>query len=88
MDSYGDPAPKEVNELAQRIQKQSQSLETPYVYNTTTLRHQYSNSECGMYCLHFIIESVKGKDWTYFNKMKISDKKMKRLRNIYFNVNN
>ena len=61
---------------------------TPFEYNTTTLRHQYSNSECGMYCLHFIIESVKGKDWTYFNKIKISDKKMKRLRKIYFNVNN
>lgn len=88
MDSYGDQAPKEVNDIANRIKKQSETIGSPYEYNTTTLRHQYSNSECGMYCLHFIIESVKGRDWEYFNKKKISDKKMKNLRNIYFNVNN
>ena len=88
MDSYGDEAPEEVDALAIRIQKQATSIGMPFEYNTTTLRHQYSNSECGMYCLHFIIESVKGKDWTYFNKIKISDNKMKRLRKIYFNVNN
>ena len=88
MDSYGDEPPKEVNELANRVKKQSESIGQSYEYNSTTLRHQYSNSECGMYCLHFIIESVKGKDWKYFNKIKISDKKMKKLRNIYFNVNN
>ncbi len=88
MDSYGDAPPTEIDDLANKIKSQSASIGNPYEYNITTLRHQYSNSECGMYCLHFIIESVKGKDWTYFNKTKISDKKMKRLRNIYFNVNN
>ena len=48
----------EIDVLAHRIQKQAQTMGTPFEYNTTTLRHQYSNSECGMYCLHFIIESV------------------------------
>jgi hypothetical protein len=88
MDSYGDKPPKEVTELAERIQKQSQLIGPMYEYEKTTMRHQYSNSECGMYCLYFIIEQVKGRDWKYFNNYKIKDKKMKRLRKIYFNVIN
>jgi len=52
------------------------------------MRHQYSNSECGMYSLYFIIEQIKGRNWKYFNNIKIEDKKMKKLRKVYFNVNN
>ena len=88
MDSYGDKPPKEVNALANRIQEQSEKFGKKYDYHKITMRHQYSNSECGMYCLYFIIEQVKGRNWRYFDKTKISDKKMKKLRKIYFNVNN
>ena len=89
MDSYGDEPPKEVNVLAKRIQDQSNKFGPMYDYHTVEMRHQYSNSECGMYCLYFIIEMLKdNKDWKYFNNHKIPDKKMKKLRKIYFNVNN
>jgi hypothetical protein len=86
MDSYGDKPPKEINALAKRIQIQSSKLGEQYEYVKTNMRHQYSNSECGMYCLYFIIQSLKDKSWTYFNNHRISDKKMKKLRKIYFNV--
>jgi len=88
MDSYGDKPPKEVNKLANRIENQSTKLGAKYDYHKITMRHQYSNSECGMYCLYFIVEQVKGKNWKYFDNYKIPDKKMKKLRKIYFNVNN
>jgi len=88
MDSYGDKPPKEINVFAKRVQDQSEKFGERYTYDKITMRHQYSNSECGMYCLYFIIEQVKGRNWRYFDKTKISDKKMKKLRKIYFNVNN
>ena len=88
MDSYGDKPPKQINDLVKRIQEQSEKLGEKYEYFKTNMRHQYSNSECGMYCLYFIINSLKDKPWTFFNNHRISDKKMKKLRKIYFNVNN
>ena len=88
MDSYGDKPPKQINGLVKRIQIQSEKLGESYEYVKTNMRHQYSNSECGMYCLYFIINSLKDKPWNFFNNHRISDKKMKKLRKIYFNVNN
>jgi len=88
MDSYGDKPPKEVTRLANKIQEQSKKIGKEFEYIKITMRHQYSNSECGMYCLYFIIESLQGKNWTFFNKKKIPDKKMVKLRGIYFNKSN
>ena len=87
MDSYGDEPPTRIIKLANRIQDQSEKFGKRYDFPIINTRHQYSNSECGMYCLHFIIEMLKGKPWTYFRDNKIKDKKMKKLRKIYFNIN-
>ena len=49
-------------------------------------RHQFSESECGMYCLYFIVEMLKGKPFSKFNgKKKINDKYMIKLRKLWFN---
>ena len=50
-----------------------------------TRRHQFSNSECGMYCLYFIIRMLKGDSFSKFTSKKIPDKFMMKLRKIYFN---
>ena len=55
-----------------------------YYYNDN--RHQYKNSECGMYCLYFIIQMLTtNKSFENFSNNKIHDKKMIRLRKKYFN---
>ena len=52
----------------------------------STKRHQFSDSECGMYCLYFIIEMLKGRPFSKFNgKKKIKDSQMIRLRKLWFN---
>ena len=49
-------------------------------------RHQYSNSECGMYSLFFIIQLLKDlKNFNDFQENKYTDKHMKQLRTKYFN---
>ena len=85
-DSYGDPAPKQLRKLGWEIQKQSGKFGKRYKYISNKIRHQYSESECGMYCLYFIVELLKDRPFDFFNK-RILDKKVIRLRNKYFNKN-
>ena len=48
--------------------------------------HQTKNSECGVYCLYFIISLLTGeKVWNDFSKTRISDEEIMKYRNIYFN---
>ncbi len=47
--------------------------------------HQYSNTECGMYSLYFIIYMLIYKDFKIFKTRRIPDKEMKYLRTILFN---
>jgi hypothetical protein len=84
-DSYADDAPDEIRALGKRMQKQSDAFGKKYEYIENKKRHQWSNSECGMYCLHFIIELLKGTSFKTIESKRIDDKFMKKLRNIYFN---
>lgn len=84
-DSYADDAPKEIKVLGKRLQKQSEEFGKRYKYIENRKRHQWSNSECGMYCLFFIIELLKGRAFNKIESKRIDDKFMKKLRNIYFN---
>ena len=84
-DSYGDDlTPKRIKTFAKRIQKQSSEIGKEYEFIINHNRHQYSRSECGMYCLFFIIQMIKDVPFSRFNK-KVSDKYMRKLRNVYFN---
>ena len=56
-----------------------------YTVIVSKKRHQYSESECGMYCIYFIIQMLLDKSFSSFQKKKIPDKKMLALRKKYFN---
>ena len=83
-DSYGDRIPAQINKFVKKVQEQGKKLNINIKKITLKKRHQYSDSECGMYSLYFIIQLVKGKSISHFNK-RISDKYMKKLRKTYFN---
>tara|TARA_A100001011_G_scaffold397461_2_gene498526 strand:- start:38 stop:1018 length:981 start_codon:yes stop_codon:yes gene_type:complete len=84
-DSYGDPTPIRIKKLAKRIQQQSTKIGKEFKFYENPVRHQYSNSECGMYCLYFIIKLIENRNYKSLINRKIKDKEMMRLRNIYFN---
>ena len=86
-DSYGDKMPRRINKLAERIQSQALNKGEHYKIKENKVRHQYSDSECGMYCLYFIKSLLEGDSFQKFQKQKTPDLKMKQLRNIYFNKN-
>lgn len=84
-DSVGDAAPKEINTLIDRIIGQGKDNDIELKRYDNKVRHQRSNTECGMYCLYVIINALK--DIHPFEKMsqRIPDEEMKRFREIYFN---
>ena len=47
-------------------------------------RHQYKNSECGMYCIYFITTMMNGENFKKFVKVGIPDAEMIKLREYVF----
>lgn len=85
-DSYGDKPPSNILRFIKNIQKQGEHIGTKIKYLYNTNRHQYGNSECGMYCLYFIIFMLQNDgNFQYFLETKIPDKEVMDLRKVYFN---
>jgi hypothetical protein len=84
-DSYGMEPPSEVKRLVDRIKEQGNSLgkDIEYEYNQT--RHQYKNSECGVYSMNFIVELLEGrKSFKKIQAEPIKDESMTRKRDFFY----
>ena len=87
-DSNGPGAPPEVDKLRNRIMSQARQLGIKLkYYSNENFRHQKGNTECGMYCLFFIISLITEKyNYKHFKSSRISDEFMENLRDVYFNI--
>ena len=69
-DSYGYKAPKEIDTFMKRLKTQINAIHntnaTEIKHNT--IRHQYKDSECGVYSMYFIISLLNGKSFDNFTK--------------------
>jgi hypothetical protein len=89
-DSYGIAPEPRVRTLMRRIAKGiSNRLPKDKIRaDHNRLRHQYKNSECGVYSINFIIRMLNGDTFEDVNTNRISDDKINRCRKEYFsNVN-
>lgn len=84
-DSNGDKPPNQVVKLIDMIKTQGKQIGIDFIVHINTIEHQRTDSECGMYCLYFIIQMLKDKDIKYFLDNEIPDKEVFELRNKYFN---
>lgn len=84
-DSYGEPPDKQIMKFMENIKEQAQKLGIPMEIKSNDFRHQYSDSECGMYSLYFVIQMLMDVPFKTITTKKIPDKKMIDLRNAYFN---
>jgi hypothetical protein len=86
-DSCGDPIPKEIKALMDRVEEQCKKLGIKMTqHDSRHMRHQMSETECGMYSLYCIINLLEGKhSINYFKTHKIPDHDIERYRRIYFN---
>ena len=84
-DSYGEKVPEGITKFVKTVQNQSSNIGRQYKFNENKKRHQFSNSECGMFCLHFIRSMVLYNNWKELSTKKLSDREMLRLRKVYYN---
>jgi len=84
-DSTGSKPPKEIKKLVDKVQEQYDSLKgtnMDFVYND--IQHQYKDTECGVYCLHFLYKMLEGGDFSnYVNNIK-KDDYMEEFRKFFF----
>lgn len=83
-DSYAFKPPKEVNKLMDKLKKQCNSIGKNMKIKLTQNRHQYGDSECGVYSTHFIIRLLEGDKFEKLVNKRISDKLMNTYRSMYF----
>lgn len=84
-DSYGDRAPSQIKKFIKDVKKQSSELGDSYKYLENKRRHQFGDSECGMYSMYFITEMIQNRCFEKFQNKKVTDGYMLRLRNRFFN---
>lgn len=82
---YYDPAKhkikKEIKSLITKIKKQMDNIDI--IYND--VQHQKGDSECGTFCIYFIVEMLKGKNFEdYINNKMMNDKEMNNFRKNFF----
>lgn len=89
-DSYGNVAPNikgiqipvQIQTFMRWIKSQDPTMNLQYNGN----RWQYANSECGMFCLYFIIRMLMGDDFKSFVKYRPPDSFMLDLRDWLFST--
>jgi hypothetical protein len=89
-DSYSvRPVPR-IRTLMRRLANFSQTgLGVKHIdvgYNK--IRHQYQNSECGVYSINFIVRMLRGDMFDKICQSKTKDIKVNKCRNIYFGNTN
>ena len=84
-DSNGIDAPKQVKALVKRIKAQGRAIGKNFSYEHNSFEHQMEDTECGIYTLYFIINMLKGRNFSYFKQNRIADETMMKLRKKYFN---
>ena len=70
-----------------QVFEKSNNFSLDLIYNDKN--HQKENTECGVYCLHFLTNMLKGIGFKQYLKKPLSDKDIEKFRNIFFiNKNN
>tara|TARA_B100000787_G_C16167437_1_gene284642 strand:- start:228 stop:1055 length:828 start_codon:yes stop_codon:yes gene_type:complete len=86
-DSYGYPPEEEIVALMDKIQHQYKQMNIVLKKQINGIRHQYKYSECGMYCINFIIKMLTTKTtFKRFCKNIIDDDTIFGYRKKYFLV--
>ena len=71
-----------MNRLSQQITKSGDGNSKIQKFNN--IRHQHANSECGVYCLNYIIERLSGRSFETITGNITKDEEMNKNRKEYF----
>ena len=76
-DSYGLKPPKQILTFMSWVSNQDSSRKMPLMYSSR--RVQYKNTECGIYCLYFIIRMLMGDEFVDFTRATPGDDGMLKV---------
>lgn len=86
-DSGGDESPKEVKNLVKRIEQQGREMGIKFKFHENhPFEHQMGDTECGIYCIYFIVSMISKPSFSRFLKKRITDKEMEKYRHMYFRI--
>jgi hypothetical protein len=80
-DSTGNPPPDYIKYFMGMLKRQ---MRNGVVIDWNKKKHQFGGSECGVYSMNFIIESIKGNKLSEIEKKTISDYSVNVLRNYFY----
>ena len=83
-DSYGMAPPEQVARFMRYLTTQNPKLRL----ERNGRRFQYSDSECGMYSMYFLIRMIAGESFKKFCKKRVADKYMLEFRKVLFDPEN
>ena len=83
-DSYGSPPPPEIDSFMKKIEKDMARGGIKMKRDYNKVRHQFGNSECGVFSMNFIIEKLKGHTLKYISQKPIDDEQMNEMRNYLY----
>ena len=84
-DSNAVRPPKEVVAFQNALETQATALnKRPFAVQSNTRRHQFGNSECGVFSMHFIESMLNGATFEQMMKAKKYDMEMNKLRKVYY----
>ena len=83
-DSYGVEPPEEVTKLMNRLSQQGKSINNNIRVKVNKVRHQFKNSECGVYSINFIVNLLKGKSYEDLTNNVVKDDDMLKNRDVYY----
>lgn len=84
-DSTANPPPDYIKYFMEMLKRSLKSINGSDVEcNSNRKKHQYGGSECGVYSMNFIVESLKGKRMEDFQKKNINDFSVNILRDYFY----
>jgi len=81
-DSAGSPMPQEIRVLSETVKEQANDDNFKIYQNT--IQKQFKNTECGMFCLYFLIEALKKKHIKDIYNNSVRDEEVHKLRRVLF----
>lgn len=83
-DSFAVKPEREIVKLINKLKKQCLKNGKKMKIKVNNVRHQYKNTECGMYCIYFLSSLLDGKTFESIIKNIIDDNKMNKKRQEFF----
>ena len=83
-DSLASKPKEEVVDFVKKVQEQCLNINKDIQFLYNDIKHQHENTECGVYCLHFLVSMLKGEDFKKYINHERDDKEMEKFREFFF----